>query len=252
MRTFRWLPAGDIPAEFDLRRCGWRLVASAEGAGAGSPVPVLADARRLDAGRWIELLGNVRLASRRRIVLLGVSEPTERARLLRLGFGEVLGPGVQLAELEARVEQVRAANECLPRRRRCGRLLLDLFTRDGFVAGRRLALHPREFAVLWRLAEAPESPVSRTRLIAEVWLLAHPPETNSIAVHIYRLRRKLASAGLADWIRTTPEGAYLLAPASEVPPPVDVPLLAPLRSLLDESAVSSDHGRELAGRTHDE
>jgi two-component system, OmpR family, response regulator len=250
VRRFRWLPAGAIPEEFDLRRCGWRLVASAEGA--GSPVPVLADIRRLDAGRWIELLGNVRLASRQRIVMLGVSEPPERARLLRLGFGEVLGAGVQLTELEARVELVRASSDCLPRYRRCGRLLLDLFARDGFVAGRRLGLHPREFEVLWYLAEIPGVPVSRARLIADVWLLAHPPETNSVAVHVYRLRRKLAIAGLRDWIGTTRDGgAYYLTDWR------DTPALtgrgsATVRSLLDERRVSSELGRGLAGRTIDE
>ena len=38
------------------------------------------------------------------------------------------------------------------------------------------------------------------------------PETNSLAVHVCRLRAKLASAGVAQVVRTTPAGAYVLGP----------------------------------------
>ena len=53
------------------------------------------------------------------------------------------------------------------------------------------------------------------------------PETNSIAVHVCRLRAWLASAGLAGIVSTTPDGSYaLIQPAEELLPasPSAIPL----------------------------
>ncbi|WP_230079935.1 winged helix-turn-helix domain-containing protein [Alteripontixanthobacter maritimus] len=102
----------------------------------------------------------------------------------------------------------------LPRRYLAGPLLLDLFHRDARSAERWLGLHPREFAVLWRLAETPFCFVTRGNLLRDVWRLRHDPETNRVAVHIARLRRKLNVSGL-DWlIETGREGGYRLAAQS--------------------------------------
>ncbi len=43
----------------------------------------------------------------------------------------------------------------IPRFREAGDVTLDLAHRDARVEDRWLALHPREFALLWRLAERP-------------------------------------------------------------------------------------------------
>jgi two-component system OmpR family response regulator len=92
-------------------------------------------------------------------------------------------------------------------RRQVGPLLLDLIERDARCEGRRLHLHPREFALLWRLSDADGEPVGRLALLRDVWQLRHPPETNSVAVHVCRLRRKLAAVGLATLILTEPGDA---------------------------------------------
>ncbi len=99
-------------------------------------------------------------------------------------------------------------------RRAHGPVVLDLLHREGWVGRHRLGLHPREFALLWRLAENPGVPVPPGILLSEVWHLAHRPETNSLAVHVCRLRAKLAGAGLADLLHTSP-GGYLLSPVAE-------------------------------------
>jgi DNA-binding response OmpR family regulator len=116
----------------------------------------------------------------------------------------------------------------LPGRREIGPLRLDLLARDGFVASRKLALHPREFALLWRLADAPGTAVAKRVLLAEVWRLGYVPDTNSLAVHVFRLRAKLAGAGLKDLVQTVPEGGYRLvapqdAPSLTVPLPESFP-----------------------------
>jgi two-component system, OmpR family, response regulator len=98
----------------------------------------------------------------------------------------------------------------MPRFREAGDVTLDLFHRDGRIDGRWLGLHPREFALLWRLAETPGERLTRRDLLAEVWRIHIEPETNSVAVHVARVRAKLEPFGLARLIATHPEGGYFL------------------------------------------
>ena len=89
-------------------------------------------------------------------------------------------------------------------------LTLDLFHRDARQGERWLSLHPREFGVLWRLADEPGHRVSRVQLLRDVWRLNHDPETNSVEVHISRLRGKLAEFDCAGLVTTDPRGGYRL------------------------------------------
>jgi DNA-binding response OmpR family regulator len=98
----------------------------------------------------------------------------------------------------------------IPRFRDAGEVTLDLFHRDGRVADCWLGLHPREFAPLWRLAEHPGERMTRRQLLADVWRIHFDPETNSVAVHVARVRAKLDTFGLARLIATHPEGGYFL------------------------------------------
>lgn len=98
----------------------------------------------------------------------------------------------------------------LPRTRHAGALTLNLFHRDVCVAGRWAGLHPREFALLWRLAETPRTFVSRQQLLAEVWRLDHDPETNRVEVNISRIRAKLHVFNLSWLVITGDKGGYAL------------------------------------------
>ena len=208
MPYFRWLSQPPIPPRFDLRRCGWRLAGEGTPAYGAAAVVVLADAAIPDIAG---------LCPRSSVMLLGESDPEQRASLLRQGFGDVVGPGAVLAEIEARALRIAASAQTIPRSRDAGRVRLDLLARDGFVDGRPLGLHPREFGVIWRLAETPGMPVAKEELMRQVWRLAHMPYTNSIAVHIFRLRAKLGLAGLHEMVRTAPSGGYFLDLSSALP-----------------------------------
>lgn len=106
-----------------------------------------------------------------------------------------------------------ASDVMIPRFREAGDVTLDLLHRDGRVVDSWLGLHPREFALQWRLAEAPGLCVSRQQLLADVWRIHFEPETNSLAVHVARVRAKLEPFGLARLIATHPGGGYFLDPA---------------------------------------
>ncbi|WP_336987255.1 winged helix-turn-helix domain-containing protein [Altererythrobacter aquiaggeris] len=109
--------------------------------------------------------------------------------------------------------------ELIPRRLCVGPLILDLFHRDAILERAWVGLNPREFQVIWRLAETPDRPVTRGELIAQVWRLRHDPRTNSVEVHISRLRTKLAYFQ-ADWlVATDPQGGYRIADRATVRPP---------------------------------
>lgn len=205
-----------IPAAYDLRRLGWHLLSDERSSGRIAEHVVLGRPHDLNINRWMGLAG-CNLVQRKWMMLLEVEESLERARMLRLGFGDALGREPSLDELEARVLRLAQHAESLPRYRRHGAVKLDLLARDAFVAGRALGLHPREFALLWRLCESPGEPVGPEELIRDVWRLNFRPETNSLAVHISRLRAKLRTAGVDGLVETEFDGSYCLSPDTRRP-----------------------------------
>lgn len=227
MRLFRWLAARPIAAGYDLRRLGWRLLDEREYSRGGPAYPVLVQPDGLREGQWRQVAG-ADLAARRWMLLLGIDDPGERARLLRLGFGDALGPPGALPEVEARALRLIERARALPRCRWVAGVRLDLLERDAFVADRAAGLHPREFALIWRLADSPGRAVAARELLADVWRLSFRPETNSLAVHVSRLRAKLRALGADGLIETLPDGAYrlTLGQAADAAGPVPSVVLA--------------------------
>ena len=219
MRGFRWLGSGTIAPSQDLRRLGWRLhtletLSSSTTGGdatiAGGECLLLLEGANPQWLHWLQADGA--WARRRWTLVLGVADPEERARLLTLGVGDVLGPDATLSEIGQRAARIMSHGDDIPRQRCHGPLRLDLFDRDGFVGEKPLGLHPREFALLWRLLEQPGELVDKMVLLRDVWRLRHMPETNSIAVHASRLRAKLEYVGLGGLVQTAPSGGYFVAP----------------------------------------
>ena len=103
-----------------------------------------------------------------------------------------------------------ADDALIPRFRDAGDVTLDLLHRDGRVQDRWLNLHPRELEQLWRLAHDPGKRLSKRQLLADVWRITFEPETNSLAVHVARIRAKLQPFDLARILVTHPDGGYYL------------------------------------------
>ena len=196
MSVFGWIAEHrEPPRQWDLRRIGWTLSNDAAEVR-------LVDARAGEASTD----GDAALC-----LFVGVDCGKERARLLGAGCGDALPASVGLPELAQRARRVAVARNRLPRFRAAGPLTLDLLHRDARAEERWLALHPREFALLWRLAERPGVTVARTILLHEVWRLEFEPGTNSIEVHVSRLRAKLALAGIRSLVETVSPGGYRLS-----------------------------------------
>jgi two-component system, OmpR family, response regulator len=204
-----------IPATCDLRRADWTLCGLGLPQDSADAAVILAATGTGSLGADDTLIG-APLAVRRRTVALGVDEAADRSELLRRHFGDVLGSSIRLPELALRAARVARAADLLPRWRTAGPLTLDLLDRDARLGSQRLWLHPREFALLWRLAEVQGHWVSQAALRRELWGQSFRPETNSLAVHICRLRTRLRDGGVAGLIETARDGAYRLraAPAA--------------------------------------
>jgi len=101
-----------------------------------------------------------------------------------------------------------------PRFRAAGDLTLDQLHHDGRVADEWLGLHPRDFAILWRLAECPGVAVSSAILAADLPLSRFGTEPGSIAAQVDYLRSRLEAAGLTRLIAGDAAGGYVL----DVPP----------------------------------
>jgi hypothetical protein len=208
--TFGWVAAvRDPPWQWDLRRLGWSLCEGDDGRRGECRHVLLIDARDLAPAEREGMAEADRPAWR--LLMLGIEAPAERAALLTLGCAEALSAAVGLHELEARARRIDDMFGMLPRWRTVGPLTLDLFHRDARRGARWLALHPREFGLLWRLADAPGKRVTRGQLLRDVWRLNHEPETNSVEVHVSRLRAKLAELGCDGLVATDPRGGYRLA-----------------------------------------
>lgn len=199
MSRFGWVgKRREPPPQWDLRRAGWRLAPAR---------PETADLCLVDmAGRRAAAPPTVLDPSR--CLFVGVPCPRERTTLLKAGAGEVVRPDLEIAELDQRARRVLASLERLPRARELGPLTLDLLHRDARAGERWLSLHPREFELLSRLAERSGERVSRARLLREAWRRDFEPGTNTVEVHVSRLRTKLAAAGLDRLVQTAPESGY--------------------------------------------
>ena len=209
MNVFGWIADGlEPPREWDLRQCGWTLCERQTTERPRCAHPLLLDARD-PVEEWPALLDQ----HAPQLIVLGVEDSEKRASLLARGCAEALPAKIGLGELEQRARRAAVQADMLPRTRRVGPLMLDLFHRDARLGREWLNLHPREFGLLWRLADEPGQRVTRRELLRDVWRIHHEPETNSVEVHVSRLRSKLAGVGCDALIHTANEGGYRLATA---------------------------------------
>lgn len=91
-----------------------------------------------------------------------------------------------------------------------GALSMDTTSREVFVSGRPLALTAKETALLEYLLLHPGQVVDQARLIEHVWGENTDEFSNSVRVHVSRLRRKLRAAMGYDPIHTRIGAGYYL------------------------------------------
>ncbi|MEZ5980631.1 MAG: response regulator transcription factor [Planctomycetota bacterium] len=137
----------------------------------------------------------------------------ERVRGLSAGADDYMSKPFSLDELLARIEAIARRRASLPTIF-VGPLSIDQARRTCVLEGRRIELSPREFDLLAELARANGDAVSRKHLLSKVWGIDFDPETNTVDVHVARLRRRLGPNG-KHLVRTVVGEGYRLAADSE-------------------------------------
>jgi DNA-binding response OmpR family regulator len=133
-----------------------------------------------------------------RVLMLTASGTVaERVEGLGLGADDYLPKPFAYAELVARIRAVsRRSRPAAPPVLVHGDLRLDPAQRTATRAGARLALRPKEFAVLEHLLTAQGRVISTEELLDRVWDEAADPFTTTVKATINRLRAKLGDPPL--------------------------------------------------------
>lgn len=140
------------------------------------------------------------------LMLTAAGAVADRVAGLTLGADDYLPKPFAYPELVARLRALgRRAQPALPPVLRRGDLELDPAQRTATRAGTRLALNPKELAVLECLLAAQGRVVSAEELLERVWDGATDPFTTTVKATMNRLRAKL---GDPSPIQTVPRGGY--------------------------------------------
>jgi DNA-binding response OmpR family regulator len=140
------------------------------------------------------------------LMLTAAGTIDDRVEGLVLGADDYLPKPFAFAELVARVRALaRRSRPPLPPQLTHGDLRLDPARRIATRAEQRLALTPKEFAVLELLLSAQGAVVSAEELLEKVWDEMADPFTTTVKTTINRLRAKLGDPPV---IETVPRSGY--------------------------------------------
>lgn len=130
------------------------------------------------------------------LVLTASGDTIDRVRGLNAGADDYLAKPFELAELEARLRALHrrhlgATHATL----QVAQLRYDTVSRTFTVGEERLALPPREFALLEALMERHGQPVSKPQLADRLRSTDEALSDDALEVYIHRLRRRLEGSG---------------------------------------------------------
>lgn len=132
-----------------------------------------------------------------------LSSVSDRIAGLKSGADDYVAKPFALDELMARVEAViRRHRGKGGARSVVGDVVLDLSEGIATRAGRHLGLTGIEFRILAALMRSPGQLVTYEQLAEAVWAMANGPESNSLEVHVSRIRQKLEADGGSRLIST--------------------------------------------------
>jgi DNA-binding response OmpR family regulator len=136
------------------------------------------------------------------LILTAARSVRDRVEGLSLGADDYLPKPFDFTELVARIRALaRRPGAPPPAGLACGDLSMDPVRRTATRAGWRLALSPKELAVLECLLAADGRPVSAEELLRRVWDSEANPFTTTVKATINRLRAKLGDPPVIETVR---------------------------------------------------
>jgi DNA-binding response OmpR family regulator len=140
------------------------------------------------------------------LMLTAAGAPDDRVSGLALGADDYLSKPFHFPELVLRIRALaRRKPTTQPRALHAAGIELDPLTGTVTRDGRPIELTAKEHAVLEALLKASPGALTAERLLEQAWDENVDPFTNTVKVHIARLRQKL---GKPDIIHTTPGAGY--------------------------------------------
>ena len=145
------------------------------------------------------------------IMVSGTADIEQRIEGLRAGADDYLAMPFSREEMLARVEALLRKMTHVPDNGailRTNAFELDLIKRILTHRQRKQRLLPTECRLLEFMIRHSGRTVTRSEIFEAVWMHHLDPETNRIAVHVGRLRKKLATLGLPPMILTVRGSGY--------------------------------------------
>ena len=187
---------------------------------------------RLPKLSGIEICKRLRLAQSDVPICMISSDPSELDRILGLEMGadDYMSKPLSVAELRARIRAIlrrprlassethqaddlhieKKRNDTRQKTITTGDLSLDSKTRRAYLRSRLIELTPREWDLLWLLAEHPGEAFTRSELLDKIWGISHDGFEHTVNSHINRLRAKLNEARGGQLIQTVWGTGYRL------------------------------------------
>jgi DNA-binding response OmpR family regulator len=134
------------------------------------------------------------------LMLTAAADVDDRVDGLELGADDYLGKPFAFSELIARIRALGRRGPGTPAIVSRGDLVVDRARHRVTRRGQPLALTRKEFGVLEHLAGADGATVSAEELLEHVWDAHADPFSNTVAVTVARLRRKLGDPPLIETV----------------------------------------------------
>ncbi|CAH1679949.1 DNA-binding transcriptional activator QseB [Hyphomicrobiales bacterium] len=126
------------------------------------------------------------------IILTALDQISDRIEGLNAGADDYMTKPFDLAELSARLNAVARRYSGNPNPLvEIGRLQIDLAARTVMKGGRLIDLTAREWALFEAFVQRPGQVMSKTQLEDRLYAFGTEVESNTIEVHVSRLRKKL-------------------------------------------------------------
>jgi DNA-binding response OmpR family regulator len=149
------------------------------------------------------------------LILTARDTVEQRVEGLNAGADDYLTKPFAMAELVARVRaMLRRPGGSLGKRLAVGNLAFDTATRDVTVGGKALTMPRHELSILEQLMRRQGRVVAKGDLENRLYSFEDEIASNSVEVHMHRLRKRLSNAG-ADVAITTLRGIGYLLDMSE-------------------------------------
>lgn len=176
-----------------------RSISDAESCLATTPYELILLDLMLPDGRGIDLLKRLRKSGKRTpvIIITALDQISDRIAGLNAGADDYLIKPFDLSELSARVAAVarRYAKNPNPLIS-IGDLTIDLASRALIRDGRPVDLTTREWTLFEALLRRPNVPLSKAQLEESLYAFGDEIESNTIEVHISRLRKKIGKKAI--------------------------------------------------------